>query len=368
MPELSIIIDWFSPAYKAGGPIISVQNIVDHLNDKFNIKIVCSNLDHDKTILNETQNRWVNRKGFQVFYADNNFNSIKKVIDKSDVLFINGIYSFQYNFLPALELKGRKIISVRGMLDPGGLSQKRLKKFLYLQIWKILGLHRKCEYHASTETEKKYIQSVLGTHTKIWVIPNLPRLISYKTPLPKKRNAIILCTVALIGTMKNHLLVLQSLQDCKAEVEYHIYGPVKEQNYWKLCLAVIASLPANIRVHYHRHITPALVTDAIAKCHVYIQPSKSENFGHSLYDALSSGRPVITSHFTPWNKLEYAQAGKNVSINSAAEITAAIDFFAAMDSDQLEVWSTQARNFALMALDIEEIKTRYIKMFNGIEE
>lgn len=34
MSKVLIFIDWFAPGYKAGGPITSNVNIVEHLSDK----------------------------------------------------------------------------------------------------------------------------------------------------------------------------------------------------------------------------------------------------------------------------------------------------------------------------------------------
>lgn len=95
----------------------------------------------------------------KVWYASekNLLPVLKKGIkeDRPDLLFIMGIYSWQFNFKPLLFCMGvKKIISVRGMLHPGALSQKGFKKKLYLQLWKLLGLYKKNIFHASDEEEK----------------------------------------------------------------------------------------------------------------------------------------------------------------------------------------------------------------------
>ena len=95
-------------------------------------------------------------------------------------------------------------------------------------------------------------------------------------------------------------------------------------------------------------------------------PSKSENFGHALYEALSAGRPVITSHTTPWNGLEKAGAGKNIDPEQPGELAAAIRFFAAMDETELETWSRGARTYAEAALDRERVLEDYRRMFGVV--
>ena len=44
--------------------------------------------------------------------------------------------------------------------------------------------------------------------------------------------------------------------------------------------------------------------------------SKSENFGHVIYESLSYGRPVIISDNTPWNEIDNKQCGYVVNLNN----------------------------------------------------
>ena len=92
-----------------------------------------------------------------------------------------------------------------------------------------------------------------------------------------------------------------------------------------------------------------------------VLPSKSENFGHAIYEALSAGRPVITSHFTPWNDLQPAAAGINVSLDNSTELTAAINTFATMDAHALQLWHEGALAYAAKAVDAEKTRGEYGK-------
>jgi hypothetical protein len=184
---LYIIYDYFFPAYKAGGPIQSLMNLASYISSKVPTRIVCNNCDLGGEKLNVSCDRWIDHAGSHVFYSSKGFDQYSKVLNHPGaVAFINGIYSIQYNLLPAIFFKGRKIISVRGMLHSDAISQKRFKKTLYLAFWKFLSLHRKCEYHATTEAEKKEIIKVFGKRTKVWVVSNLSNFLIIVC-LPRKR-------------------------------------------------------------------------------------------------------------------------------------------------------------------------------------
>jgi glycosyltransferase involved in cell wall biosynthesis len=173
-------------------------------------------------------------------------------------------------------------------------------------------------------------------------------------------------SIAVISPMKNILLVLEALKECVEEIEFNIYGPVKDEEYWDVCRQEIKRLPQNIKVNYHREIEPQKISDALKDAHVFVLPSKSENFGHSIYEALSAGRPVITSKNTPWNNLQGSKAGINVSLEDNDELFKAIQFFAAMDEDELLPWNRGASDYAEKIVEVEEIKSQYRRMFSRV--
>jgi glycosyltransferase involved in cell wall biosynthesis len=359
---LYFIYDYFYPAYKAGGPIQSLVNLTNTLS-AYKIKVLCSNKDLDGTILDVSADEWIKNSSTEIYYSSKGFSNFVKALKKNETYYINGMFSLQYNFLPALLLKGRKIISVRGMLHPNGLLQKAFKKKAYLAVWKLLGLNKRCEFHATTEAEKNYIHQIMGTDALVWTIPNLPQRMNFQPTIKKEKGSLVMATIALIGPMKNHLLVLKALMDTKENITYNIYGPVKDAKYWEKCKEVVEKLPANINVHYHGDLHPDKIANALSGTHILIQPSESENFGHSILEALMAGRPVITSNGTPWNQLQQNKAGINVDTNEV-NIRGAISFFAQFANDQMLEWSNGARQYCDNAIRVENISEQYKTMFN----
>lgn len=434
--KVYILIPWFHPAYKAGGPIQSVANMVKHLavgsgqeavsseqlavgNGEMEFKIFCSNKDLDGSIIKGVAfDAWVPyNANTNIWYSSTNIilpvlkQQIKK--EKPDYLFIVGIYDWQYNFKPLLFCKGvKKIISVRGMLHAGALSQKGFKKKIYLGLWKMLGLHKgkavgsgqlavgkgqwATIFHATDEAEKNYIQQVFGNSVNVNIAANFPNVLEWQPVVQKVPGQLNLISIALISPMKNMLLVLEALGGGRREegegrreegegsgesgggrresgvrsresgvglITYNIYGPIKDRQYWEACEAQIKKLPHHITVKYHGDLRPDKIVDALAANHVFILPSKSENYGHAIYEALSAGRPVITSNNTPWNKLEAAKAGMNVSLTDKTQLVNAIELFVGMKPEELETWSKGARVYAVGAVDVEEIRRQYEEMF-----
>jgi glycosyltransferase involved in cell wall biosynthesis len=372
LKKIFITIPWFVPAFRAGGPVQSVANLVNEFTEGVEYFIFCADVDLNGAQLENVQaGKWITyNENTKVWYAAPGKISdtlVKQVeLQKPDILFIIGLFSWHFNIVPMLFCKGpRKILSTRGMLHPGALAQKKWKKKLYLLFFKLLEYHYNVDFHATDSEEARYIQNYFGEPAKVFVAGNFPNKLP-PLPLPgKETGKLRLVTVAIISPMKNILLVLQALEKPEDEVQYDIYGPIKDEDYWYECNEQIKKLPQNVTVQYHREVEQQKVAGVLQRANVFILPSESENFGHAIYEALSAGRPVITSHNTPWNDLKELKAGINVSPDSGIELSEAIGYFARMDLEELEQWSRGASGYAEGKVDMEEIRRGYGEMFGG---
>ncbi len=366
--KIFVTIPWFVPAFRAGGPIQSLANLVANYTEGVEYFIFCGNTDlNGEPLQGITLGKWtIYNKCTKVWYAgtENISNIICEQAEKlgPDVLYIIGLFNWHYNIVPMLFCKaGTKIISVRGMLHPGALSQKKWKKLFFLKMLKAVGM-QKYIFHATDKIEAQYIKQQFGKDAKVSVAGNFSKKMAGLSKLPKTAGKLQLVTIAIISPMKNHLLVLQALQNCAALINYDIYGPVKDEAYWQQCLLLIKVMPTNIKVRYHGELLPESIAPVLSLQHVFIMPSKSENFGHAIAEALAAGKPVITSHNTPWNDLRKQMAGENVNL-SVAEITNAINIFAAQDQNAYNSFTAAAMQYAAAHLNTDQKMEAYRKMF-----
>ena len=371
MIRVLVFIPWFSPSYLAGGPVQSVLNLVSAKPEGIEFRIFCGDTDlggrKPEGILSD---QWVVfNERCSVFYATRSGqftkirNSIKTI--NPSLIYIVGIFSPVYNLLPLVFSSGRPVlISPRGMLHPGALSKKSLKKQIYLHLFDRLVKKRRCGFHVSDDTEAGFVMRRYGNNIRVVPVANLPNVIPFRAKRIRDPGRLRLITVALISPMKNHLAILRALGRVVHDITYDIVGPVKDEAYWRNCLEEIGRLPQNIKVHYHGAAVPSMLPGFYYNSDVFICPSESENFGHAFYEALSSGCPVITSCNTPWNGLQEAKAGLNVPVDPAA-ISAAIDFFAEMPAADFEMWSRSATDYAKRSIDIQVITQQYEKLFSG---
>ena len=70
MLKILVFIDWYKPAYKAGGPISSVYNLTELLGDEIQFYVVTSDrdLNENSPLEGLKYNKWVDQGKVKVRY------------------------------------------------------------------------------------------------------------------------------------------------------------------------------------------------------------------------------------------------------------------------------------------------------------
>jgi glycosyltransferase involved in cell wall biosynthesis len=369
----------FYPAWKAGGPVQSLTNLANALSGKIDIRVICSGYE-----LNETSQKlegisfgkWNNIIGTQTYYLNNDelsFRRIKELINESgaDIIYLNGLYSLIFVVYPLLAWKlyfktqKKLILSPRGMLQHGALKVKPFKKKIFLNVLKLLGLHKNIQWHATDEQEIKDIKEHFGDGASVLMAPNIP-----KKPLEslrfteKEAGRLCLIYLSLIVAKKNLHLALEWIKELDLPLIFDIYGPVKDKKYWDDCLKLIENMPVHINVKYMGDVTPLNVQDTFLNYHALLLPTKGENFGHAIYECLSVGRPVIISDATPWKKLKEKNAGFDIPNNQPEYYKEAIAALFAMNQLQYNDLCDGAHKVATGYWNNNDFESAYLEMFN----
>jgi glycosyltransferase involved in cell wall biosynthesis len=362
--KVLIFIDWYSPGYKAGGPIRSCVNMVNHLKQYFDFYIVTRDTDYTESFTYDsiTSNSWNEIDGAQVYYLSNqeitNSNIRKFLKDiEPDVVYINGIYSLYFSILPLIisrQLGYQKIIVAgRGMFARSAIQVKGLKKMLFFRFAKFLKFYRYVTFHATNQQEVENIRAVLGMGVKIKIAPNLPEVsitsIKNSIQLLKKEDELNLVSVARIAPEKNTLFALELLRAFKGEglIRFDLYGPVYNDAYWRDCEAVIAQMPSKVFVQYKGSLEKDKVHDTLQQYHALFMPTQGENFGHIILESLLAGCPVLISDQTPWRDLVVEGAGYDIPLNATAAYLKALQELLQLNQDEFDLLSGKAIKLGL---------------------
>jgi len=345
-PKVLVLIDWYLPGYKAGGPIQSLANLVDNLKDEFNFSIVSRNTDYLETspYPNLAADQWIEGDGLKLHYISVkklNYRNLRSLLmeEEHDVVYLNSMFSYYFTLLPLWILRGRGaniVLAPRGMLAKSALGIKPLKKRIFLFICALFGLFKNIYFQATSKQEECDIETVFGLRSQIKFAPNIAASVPElsRESCLKDAGSVKLLSVARIAPEKNLLYALNILKQVVGKVKFDIYGTVYSEQYWSLCKEVIASLPDNITVEVHGGVSRSELFPLLEKSHFLFLPSKGENFGHIIMEALSCGCPVIISDQTPWKSLALSNIGYDIKLASEDKFIEAIEGCIKMNQEE----------------------------------
>ena len=371
MKKILIFIDWFTPAVKAGGPISSVENMVNSLAEEFKFYIITGSkdLNSDQNLEGLVLNKWQKVGSANVIYLEKSHNKTK--ILKSLVaeinpfkIYLNGIFSFKFSILPCwlFKTKYNIIIAPRGMLGTGALAIKPYRKFFFLQLMKILSIYKDIHWNLSNDQELEDLTSVISKNITYSVLPNVTKKIEFQER--KKRSKILnLISICRVNKIKNIEFFLKVLSDIKFECYYTVIGYVEDSHYYNSLLKISESLPSNITVEFMGQQNFSKITDYLKSSHVFISTSNNENFGHSIVESLATGLPVLISENCPWNNLEKYNAGFRLPLTHSY-FNEKLIYFNEMSPRSYREFNTGSRNYYDKFVNPSIFNKGYIKMFS----
>ncbi len=380
-----IMIEWYIPGYKAGGPIKSIHSIINYLKGTFNFLIITSDTDFgEKLPYNEiTSDIWLKMDdAVSVLYlSKSNINS-KKIYHllrttDYDLLYLNSLFSVYFSLFPLLfhrlgVIKKQLILAPRGMLGAGALKLKSRKKKIFLTLSKQLTLYKHIHWHATSEGEKSEILKNIGRETKITVVPNLQyKNVKEIQKKPKKDPGVLkLFFLSRISEKKNLLYALTRLTNITINLEeqliFDIYGPIEDELYWNKCLKLIDKLnKKGYKVNHLGSIKSEDVANMMSNYHFLLLPTLNENYGHVIVESFFSGTPVITSDQTPWRDLESYNVGWDIALNEAVKFENCIKICLEMTDDLYKSMVNASIHYATRFCNSEKHAILMEKLFQN---
>jgi glycosyltransferase involved in cell wall biosynthesis len=375
--RIAILIDWYLPGTKAGGPVRSVYSLVKLLQNEYDFHIITTNHDlgsltpHKKIV----SDQWSTYKDIPVYYFSNealNESSLLKVINdlNPDKVYINSFWSYWFSILPLKlsmqgKLKSDIVLAPRGMLSSGALSLKTFKKRLFIFLAKLRGLHKNVVFHATTAGEENEIRNFFP-EAKIRIASNVNTALPITNKMvSKKPGELKLFFLSRVARVKNLHFALEILKEMKSGViTYDIYGSIEDPLYKQECDAIISQLPSNIKVSFKGEVDFDMVQDTIKNYHGLFLPTLNENFGHSIVESLLSACPVIISDQTPWNDINKEGCGFAISLDQKPSFISALEAYLRMDDVEYQKTLLNCITFIQRKISTEEDVKAYKNLFS----
>jgi len=376
--KILILVDWFAPGYKAGGPIQSCINIAFLLKKNFEIYVLTTDTDlgEDKPYPGIVSNQWINNldPDINVYYAGAKTLSVQQIrIEMEriapDFVYLNHLFSPKFVLYP-LWLKYRRMISAKVVLCPRGalyqsaLAIKSYKKKPFIKTFRLLGIHRLIRFHATNEREKNVILKFFP-NSEVYIADNLPNAKQPAFESCVKIPGLLRCIyVSRILPIKNLLYLIEVLRKLKAEVALTVIGPLEDKEYSKRCEEAAKTLPSNISVHWLGPKPNHELIRFIQQHHLFVLPTEGENFGHSIFESFLAGRPVLISDQTPWLSLEEKKAGWDLSLANPNGFANALEKMASFNQQEFDTWAKASWDYANAFIQKPDLYSKYLQLFS----
>ena len=379
-PVILVFVRHYLPGFRSGGPVRSVSNLVRALEGEYDFRIICLNRDHGETehFADIVSGQWTKQGEAHVYYSTDQemrFVLCRRLIAelKPDMIYLNSLLDKKFSMMPFFAVgRGNTtpvLIAPRGELSPGALGLKAWRKQFFLQIVKFCNYFTHVHWHASSATEEVHIRQVFTPNEyRLFNASNLPEMSQDIMPrtVEKKPGVLRIVLVGRISPMKNTLAAIRMARQLNGEVKLDLWGPLEDMDYWEICKQEIALSSPELKVNYRGEVEHEKLYELLHEYDVLLLPTLGENFGHSIFEALDAGLPVVISDRTPWRNLALAGVGADLPLEDEGAFIHTLDHYQAMDEREMSAARKACRRY------VEEWRLRnnslddYRKIFNAV--
>jgi glycosyltransferase involved in cell wall biosynthesis len=311
------VIDCYPPTRAFTGPPAVVHRLCRELaRQGVDVRVVTTNSDGSRKLEVPT-NRWTEYEGVPVYYGNRwGWNGqlspamrrrIWRDTREADLVHVTFIYS--WTLLSAGGACRRHgvplVISPRGSFAPEAQAWRAWKKRLFMALGGSRTLAMASAFHATTAEEEEHIRA-LYPGTRVGRVPNGVEFPDDEQLAEWKRGATedLVLFLGRFHPHKNIDLLIRAwarIADRLPKAFLVLAGPDFEGFETDL-RALAQNLGLGKRVRFVGRKDGEDKSVLLARARVLILPSKSENFGNVVVEALAHGTPVITSRGTPWSE------------------------------------------------------------------
>ncbi|WP_433532411.1 glycosyltransferase family 4 protein [Micromonospora sp. CA-263727] len=351
----------FEPGFRGGGPIRSLRFILDTLPDDLDVTLITRDRDLCSPVpYPGLSGRLMRRDGRSaVFYLDPSaprhwIRLLRHVRSRPvDLLYVNSLWS-SFSVLSILAVAlglmrvGAILLAPRGELSPAALAIRTRKKRLFLAVWAPVLRRLGVRWQACSWLEENQIRAVVPW-AQVMVNGNECPIPEHPAPpVVPHDGPLRLVFVGRISPIKNLVTALEAVARATRPMEFDIFGPPEDGQYWARCRRIIETMPGHVRVRYRGELAAAEVMPTFSRYDAFLFPTLGENYGHVIIESLASGCPVVCSDETPFSELIAEAGGVVVRPATASAFREVLDRLADRSGrERAEAKETAGRRYRL---------------------
>lgn len=386
MKRILFLTPYFFPGFRAGGPQQTVANIADMYGDCADIYILTQNYDLGIKVQYEgvKTGKWLPYRKAKVKYLPKhmyNYFGIKREYQKFAVVYSCGMFDANTISVLAVHRLARKkkklYLAPMGVFSRRAIHSKYFKKIAFLKCMCILAMFQDIIWSFSSVKELEDARRVLGKNVikKYMIAEDVPRPADFDYYRSEAQNYlkesgnIRIVFISRICRQKNLEFDIDILKGIKSgKVQFDIFGIVEDQGYWGECKKKIQELSENVEVRYLGTVKPHQVISVFSKYDIFLFPTKGENYGHVVYEALCAGCVPVVSNTTPWDILKERGAGEIISYGDIERFREIVKYYIKMGKKEMAVKRKKAIDLAEEKYDQSRKRNEYAPLFGQLYE
>ncbi|MGH1542052.1 MAG: glycosyltransferase [Arenicella sp.] len=311
------VVPSYLPAYRYGGPIVSVHGLCRGLVAAGHHVTVCTTSVDGPDELDVATGQAVDVDGVKVFYfaanqrhkgwsrrlyrSNDMARYLQQEAGKFDLIHLHSVYLWPTWFAAkqAVRYKVPYIISPRGMLVRGLIERKnRWLKTAWLKLFERSNLSNATALHFTSNQEKADAHEVMrqiGLNNKTgFVLENGVDVLQQKTaPIDDIRTDNEVLYLGRISWKKGLELLINAIQQCP-EVRLTIAGN-DDENYIRKLQKLIDSKGLRSRVTFTGFVDNKQKEQLLRRSTILALCSDNENFGNVVLEAMAYACPVVVT-------------------------------------------------------------------------
>jgi len=354
----------------SGGPTSCTYNLIKGLRDEgieADILTLMPRDDSDKIIAGDSFIKALPNDARTPLVYSSNFRRYLSSHIGYDLYHANGLWTCPTHFTAEIAKKQNKpcVIAPHGMLYPQALQVSAWKKKIVSTVFQRKDLETASCLQATCMAELEHIRA-FGLNNPVAVIPN-GLVIDDSLEIRKTSNSVRrFAFVGRLNRIKNVDLLLSAwskLGDKTRNCELLIIGD--GDTAYKKELEEFATANKLNNVHFLGFIMGKDLQKLVHSIDFQILPSKSENFGMVVPEALIQGVPVIASKGTPWSDLETFDCGWWVDNDIDTLISTLLIAINLSEQDRLGM-GERGRTLVLRHYSIKSVSLRMKQLYEWL--
>ena len=231
-----------------------------------------------------------------------------------------------------------------------------------------VGLAKNIHWQSTSGEETEAIKQLMKVaDDRIHRLDNIPSISKQEYPRREKiagKGRFVF--LSRIHPKKNLLYAISLFKEIKGKVEFDIYGPIEDEDYWKQCQDEMKKLPENVKVNYMGLVGHDQVHEVFSQYDAFMFPTLSENYGHVIAESLLVGTPVIISDQTPWRGLEEAGAGWDIALDDRDKYVEAINKIIQKNQSENDNAIAKIKKYVEARLKKDELYEKYMRAIYAV--